>query len=122
MTDVNISEEKSMDNDVNGPAQTGTSNPLSPFEALSGSQKGEETAQEAAMSVPMKIQVVVGRTEMTVRDVMNIRRGAVVELDRKAGDVVDITVNGKVLAKGELTVFEDGRIGVTLVEIVRGIA
>lgn len=94
--------------------------PMSPLDTLEPNVSGAETAKEAAMSVPMNVQVIIGQAKMPVRSVMNIRRGAVIELDRKAGDTVDIVVNGKVLAKGELTVFEDSRIGVTLVEIARG--
>jgi flagellar motor switch/type III secretory pathway protein FliN len=49
---------------------------------------------------------------------MDIRRGKVLELDSKAGDLVDITVNGKVLARGDLNIFDDGSVGVTFVEIL----
>lgn len=95
---------------------------ISPFDEITSDVSGPETAEEAAKTVPMVVQVVVGKAELTVGQVMSIRRGAVVELDRKAGDVVDVCVNGKLLAKGELSVFEDNRIGVTLVEITRGTA
>lgn len=93
---------------------------VSPFDEISPAAGGRETAADAALDVPMDVQVIVGQSRMTVRDVMAIRRGQLVELDRKASDLVDVAVNGKLLAKGELTVFEDGRIGVSLVEIVGG--
>jgi len=101
-------------------AASASAAPVSPLDETGLPQEGPSTAAEAALDVPMAVQVIVGQAQMTVRDVMAIRRGQLVELDRKASDLVDVTVNGKVLAKGELTVFDDGRIGVSLVEIVRG--
>jgi flagellar motor switch protein FliN/FliY len=76
------------------------------------------TARDAAMGVPVHVEVVVGRSKVTVADIMDIRRGKVLELDSKAGDLVDITVNGKVLARGDLNIFDDGSVGVTFVEIL----
>lgn len=97
-----------------------TAGHVTPFDELSPQPGGDVTAADAALDVPMNVQVIVGKAEMTVREVMDIRRGALVELDRKASDLVDVAVNGKVLAKGEITLLDDGRIGVSLVEIVRG--
>lgn len=91
---------------------------LSPFDDISPVEGLDGTAHAAAMGVPVTVEVVVGRTKLTVADVMDIRRGKVIELNSKAGDLVDITVNGKVLARGELNIFEDGRTGVTFVEIL----
>lgn len=115
-TSINLETESTFPNEQKD------ANVISPLDDLTVQEDGDETAHDAAMTVPMTIQVIVGQAQMTVGQIINIRRGSVVELDRKAGDVVDIAVNGKTLAKGELTVFEDGRIGVTLVEIVRGTA
>lgn len=98
---------------------TTTESAISPFDEIRPDAADDRTAREAAMGVPVDVQVVVGKAKLSVKEVMSIHRGAVVELDSKASDLVDITVNGKVLAKGELTVYDDGRLGVTFVDIVR---
>lgn len=91
---------------------------MSPFDPLQPAEDNNATVRQAAMSVPVHIEVVVGKTKLTVAEVMDTRRGKVLELDSKAGDLVEITANGKLLARGELNVFDDGRIGVTFVEIM----
>ncbi|WP_315923197.1 FliM/FliN family flagellar motor switch protein [Mesorhizobium sp. SP-1A] len=98
--------------------ENNTKTNLSPFDEIQPVDGPDGTAREAAMSVPVNVEVVVGRSKITVAEIMDTRRGKVLELDSKAGDLVDITVNGKVLARGELNVFDDGRVGVTFVEIL----
>lgn len=95
-----------------------TSAILSPFDEIHPVEGSDGTARDAAMSVPVHVEVVVGRSKVTVAEIMDIRRGKVLELDSKTGDLVDITVNGKVLARGDLNIFDDGSVGVTFVEIL----
>jgi flagellar motor switch protein FliN/FliY len=62
--------------------------------------------------------VVLGKTNMQVSQLLKLGRGAVVELDRKVGEPIDIYVNNRLVARGEVVVVED-RIGVTMTEIIK---
>jgi flagellar motor switch protein FliN/FliY len=72
----------------------------------------------AVYDVPLQLSAVLGRTTMPVSRLLRLGRGAVVELDRKVGDPVDIYVNNRLVARGEILVLED-RLGVTMTEIVK---
>ena len=68
--------------------------------------------------IPVEISVVLGRTSMPVSNLLKLGRGAVVELDRKVGESLDIYVNERLVARGEVVIVEN-RIGVTLTEIIK---
>lgn len=70
--------------------------------------------------IPVSVQVVLGSATMTVADLMQLGRGSVVTLDRSVGEPVEILVNGRVVARGEVVVIEEenSRLGVSLTEIV----
>lgn len=67
--------------------------------------------------VPVRVQAVLGRTRLTVDELLGLQPGSVVELDRRAGEPVDLLVNGRLIARGELVLVE-GALGVTLTELV----
>ena len=73
---------------------------------------------EAVSDIPVQISVVLGKTSMQVQQLLKLGRGAVVELDRKVGEPVDIFVNNRLVARGEAVVVED-KIGVTMTEIIK---
>ena len=75
---------------------------------------------DAIMNIPVTVQVVLGGTSMPVAALMKLGRGAVVPLDHRVGQPVDVVVNGHVVAKGEMIVIEGdaSRLGVSLTEIV----
>jgi flagellar motor switch protein FliN len=73
----------------------------------------------AIYRVPVQVQVVLGRTWMPMTQLLKLGRGAVVELDRKVGEPVEVLVNGRLVARGEIVIVEDQRLGVTLSEIVQ---
>ncbi|WP_339373815.1 flagellar motor switch protein FliN [Bartonella sp. AR 15-3] len=75
---------------------------------------------ELIMSIPVEVQVVLGSTTMPVSTLMDLGRGAVITLDKQIGDPIDIVVNGRVIARGEVIVLEDdpSRFGVSLTEII----
>lgn len=73
---------------------------------------------DAVNDVPLKMQAVLGRARMTVSELVQMRPGRVVELDRKVGEPVDIFVNDRLIARGEVVLI-DKVLGVTLTEIVR---
>lgn len=72
------------------------------------------------MDIPVTMQVVLGKAVMPVANLVKLGRGAVVKLDTNVGDPVDLMVNGRVVARGEVVVLEneDQRFGITLTEIV----
>ncbi|MEM9749657.1 MAG: flagellar motor switch protein FliN [Pseudomonadota bacterium] len=74
----------------------------------------------ALNNVPVNIQVVLGQTTLPIGQVLKIGRGAVVELNRKVGEAVDIQINHRLVARGEVVIVDDGALGVTLTEIVAG--
>jgi flagellar motor switch protein FliN/FliY len=75
---------------------------------------------DAVMRIPVTIQVVLGSASMQVANLMKLRRGAVVPLDHRVGEPVDVVVNGRIVARGEVVIVEDdnSRFGVSLTEIV----
>ncbi len=74
---------------------------------------------EAVSDIPVQISVVLGKTNMQVQQLLKLGRGAVVELDRKLGEAIDIYVNNRLVARGEVVMVDDNRLGVTMTEIVK---
>ena len=81
---------------------------------------GEPMASDvtAIYDIPVQISAVLGRSTMQVSQLLKLGRGAVVELDRKVGEAIDIYVNNRLVARGEVVVVED-KLGVTMTEIVK---
>lgn len=74
---------------------------------------------EAIYDIPVTVSAVLGRTTMQVSQLLKLGRGAVVELDRKIGDSIDIMVNNRLIARGEVVMVDDSRLGVTMTEIIK---
>lgn len=81
---------------------------------------GEKTAAdlEAVFDVPVRISVVLGRTKMPVANLLKMDIGTVVELDRQVGEAIEIYVNERLIARGEIVLVEN-RLGVTMTEIIK---
>jgi flagellar motor switch protein FliN/FliY len=73
---------------------------------------------EAVYDIPVQVSAVLGKATMQVSQLLKLGRGAVVELDRKVGEAIDIYVNNRLVARGEVVVVDD-RLGVTMTEIVK---
>ncbi len=73
---------------------------------------------EAVFDVPVNVSAVLGKAHMEVSQLLKLARGTVVELDRKVGEAIDIYVNNRLVARGEVVVVED-RLGVTMTEIIK---
>lgn len=73
---------------------------------------------DAMYDIPVQVAAVLGKSEMQVSQLLKLGRGAVVELDRKIGEAIDIYVNNRLVARGEVVVVED-RLGVTMTEIIK---
>ncbi|OSQ42672.1 flagellar motor switch protein FliN [Thalassospira alkalitolerans] len=72
----------------------------------------------AAYDVPVRVSTVIGKSQIQVAQLMRLTRGAVLELDRKVGEPVDIYVNNRLVARGELVVVDEN-LGVTITEVVK---
>jgi|SRR5258705_7370927 flagellar motor switch protein FliN/FliY len=96
--------------------------PLTELEAERGGDAGKSAMNakdlEAVYDVPVQISAVLGRATMQVSQLLKLGRGAVVELDRKVGEAIDIYVNNRLVARGEVVVVDE-RLGVTMTEIVK---
>ena len=73
---------------------------------------------EAVYDIPVQVSAVLGKATMQVNQLLKLGRGAVVELDRKVGEAIDIYVNNRLVARGEVVVVED-KLGVTMTEIIK---
>ena len=73
---------------------------------------------EAVYDVPVIVSAVLGTSKMPVKELLKLGRGAVVDLDRKVGEAIDIYVNNRLVARGEVVVLDD-RLGVTMTEIIK---
>lgn len=100
-----------------------------PLEPLAGT--GDETFQgqnasslesaddlRAVFDVPVQVSAVLGQTSMQVSQLLKMGRGAVIELDRKVGEAIDVYVNNRLVARGEVVVVED-HLGISMTEIVK---
>ncbi len=76
-----------------------------------------ELTLEALYDVPVQVSVVLGSTSMLLSNILKLGKGAVIELERAVGEPIDIYVNNKIVAKGEIVIVDD-KIGVTLTEVV----
>ncbi len=85
-----------------------------------GDNRQARTAKEleAVYDIPVTVSAVLGKATMQVNQLLKLGRGAVVELDRKVGEAIDIYVNNRLVARGEVVVVDE-RLGVTMTEIVK---
>lgn len=79
------------------------------------------TDLEAVYDISVTMSAVLGKANMQVSQLLKLGRGAVVELDRTVGEPIDIYINNRLVARGEVVIVEDNILGVTMTEIVRSI-
>jgi flagellar motor switch protein FliN/FliY len=91
-----------------------------PQQDLAPIEVGERSASDlaAVFDVPVRVQAVLGRSSMEVASLLRLARGSVIELDRKVGEAIDIYVNNRLVARGEVVVVDE-RLGVTMTEIIK---
>ncbi|HWB52084.1 MAG TPA: flagellar motor switch protein FliN [Stellaceae bacterium] len=103
----------------------------SPFAALEPSPEGARPAAldgasdggpagrlDLVFDVPVCLSVELGRTEVPIRDVVNIGRGSIIELDRGPGTPLDVRVNGVLIGRGEVVLVNAEKLGLRFVEVV----
>ncbi|MFZ5834595.1 MAG: flagellar motor switch protein FliN [Pseudomonadota bacterium] len=74
---------------------------------------------EAVFDIPVNVSAILGKAYLEVSQLMKLGPGAIIELDRKVGEAIDIFVNNRLVARGEVVVIEE-RLGVTMTEIIKG--
>lgn len=94
-----------------------TDEPEADVDAVDASDKSAADL-EAVFDVPVRISAVLGRTRMPVAKLLKMNVGTVVELDRQVGEAIDIYVNDRLVARGEI-VLVDSRLGITMTEIIK---
>jgi flagellar motor switch protein FliN len=87
------------------------------LEAPSGSLATTDTNLDAILDVPVSISLEVGRAKVPIRNLLQLNQGSVVELERQAGEPLDVYVNGTLFAHGEVVVVND-RYGLRLTDVV----
>ncbi|HTZ34515.1 MAG TPA: flagellar motor switch protein FliN [Stellaceae bacterium] len=114
------------------PADAAAAAGASPFASLEGQNGAPGPAAHAAgeadaiatarldlvFEVPVCLSVELGRTEVPIRDVVNLGRGSIIELDRGPGTPLDVRVNGVLIGRGEVVLVNEERLGLRFVEVV----
>ena len=93
-------------------------NGKSPVEDDDPEQQRAAHDLEPVFDVPVKVQAVLGRSHLEVSQLLKLAPGAVLELDRKVGEAIDIYVNNRLVARGEVVLVDD-HLGVTMTEIIK---
>jgi flagellar motor switch protein FliN len=90
------------------------------FDQLAGKDGGSPPRIQSILRIPVTMQVVVGSTTLAIESLIRLGPGAIVPLDRRIGEPVEIIVNGRVIARGEIVVLEEDhtRFGVSLTEML----
>ena len=96
---------------------------FAPDEAAAADPLGEEEEKSAGdlapvFDVPVNISAVLGRSTLSVAALLQLAQGSVLELDRKVGEAIDIYVNNRLVARGEVVIVDE-RLGVTMTEIIK---
>ncbi|SFK66055.1 flagellar motor switch protein FliN/FliY [Pseudovibrio ascidiaceicola] len=110
--------EAEMDMDMAAPSAAAQPATSAPEKGMS--DENVDRNLDAVLGIPVDMQVVLGSATMPVASLLKLGRGAVIPLDHRVGEPVDIVVNGRTVARGEIVVVEDdnSRFGVSLTEIV----
>jgi flagellar motor switch protein FliN/FliY len=88
------------------------------MEAKTEKTPGESSRRlDMLLDVPLEVNVELGRTRMTIQDLLTLGPGSVIELDKVAGEALDILVNGRLVARGEAVVVND-KFGIRITDIV----
>lgn len=93
--------------------------PTQPAESTEAPEIGYPKELEAVYDISVTVSAVLGKATMQVNQLLKLGRGAVVELDRKLGEAIDIYVNNRLIARGEVVMVDDVKLGITMTEIVK---
>jgi len=110
------------DHDANQAAETMTHEPVAAtpasFPPVTNTAVAEQTKNiDFILDIPMKVSIYVGSTKMAIRDLLQLAQGSVIELDKLAGEPMEVMVNNKLVAKGEVVVVNE-KFGIRLTDVV----
>lgn len=99
---------------------TGETEPEEQTKSAEAAASAKQLSQDlgAVYDIPVQLAAVLGKTSMPVSQLLRLGRGAVVELDRRVGEPIDVYVNNRLVARGEVLVVDD-HLGVTMTEILK---
>ena len=86
-------------------------------EVVDDSRPGTDVNLEVVLDIPVNISMEIGRTKISIRNLLQLNQGSVVELDRLAGEPMDVLVNGTLIARGEVVVINE-KFGIRLTDII----
>jgi flagellar motor switch protein FliN/FliY len=89
-----------------------------PRDSPSDFEPNEVPRLDLVLDIPVRLSVELGRTEIPIRDVVNLGRGSLIELDSSPGAALDVRVNGVLIGRGEVVVINEERLGLRFVEVV----
>ena len=104
-----------LERDVEMVARAEPAPPTAPEDSMSPKMASD---LEPVLDVPVHVSAVLGRTRMDIGNLLKLGPGTVLELDRKVGESIDIFVNNRLVARGEVVLVED-RLGITMTEIIK---
>ena len=89
-----------------------------PFETLQGANgQGKPADLDSILDIPITLSVEIGKSRLTIRNILQLNQGSVVELDRMAGEPLDVMINGMLVAHGEVVVVNE-KLGIRLTDVV----
>ena len=117
LKEAQVKEAQTKEPSASSKKETPSSQPAK-LEDLSPAQRtGTYPELEFILDIPLEISAEIGRTKMLIRDLLKLNQGSIIELEKFAGEPVEIYVNGKLMAKGEVVVVND-KFGVRITEII----
>lgn len=99
------------------PIENAESVSLDKLERSSGSNSNEDINMDVILDIPVTISMEIGNTKINIRNLLQLNQGSVVELDRMAGEPLDVRVNGTLIAHGEVVVVNE-KFGIRLTDII----
>lgn len=90
------------------------------MDAMTGNRKDDSGYNiDAMLNVGLNVEIVLGKTRMPISSLLKLSRGSIIELDKKIGEPVDVVINDRLVARGDLVKLSEDRVGVSLIEIVK---
>ena len=101
------------------PEGASAASPESVGSALTSTEKGGGRNIDAMLNVGLQVQIILGRSRMPISHLLKLTRGSIIELDKKIGDPVEVMINDRLVARGDLVKMPGDKLGVSLTEIVK---
>ena len=90
------------------------------MDAMTGNRRDDTGYNiDAMLNVGLNVEIVLGKTRMPISQLLKLSRGSIIELDKKIGEPVDVVINDRLVARGDLVKLAEDRVGVSLIEIVK---